>query len=53
MKHLTTDPVLRETFAYLEQVLGENNKQPAKKSNKSTTAAAEKCAIKNKRREGV
>ena len=44
MKHLAADPLLRETFAYLEKVLAENNKQPGTSTKKSTAGTITKCS---------
>lgn len=51
MKHLTADPVLRKTFAHLEEIVHEKNSQMHKASpQKGQTASSSKRARKRTER---
>lgn len=40
MKHLTADPILRKTFAHLDEILHEKSRQMKKASSQAERAAS-------------
>ena len=50
MKHLTADPILRKTFAHLDEILHEKNRQMKKASSQKKAAFPPKRAVRRTER---